>query len=187
MIVFGDISIARWAPSLMQCKCHQCIGQWLLRKFGMPAGSDHNVLLSTELIRHGCRMSRCRQNRIPQTRGLSRHRKARMWGSKAVAAMNTKSPAVTMGPPKLMVPGGPFGPPKLNVPSGTCQRTSPCTRSTAASVPHGGAHKADSRARARDGGTSHKAPQTAGHIHRARQRAPVSLDPAPWRGSVVPA
>src|SRR5580765_6611853 len=63
---------------------------------------------------------------------------ARMNGSH-VPAMNTRPPAVTIGPPRLMVPGGTFGFAGLKLPSGTCQRIVPDDRSSAVSAPQGGA------------------------------------------------
>src|SRR5689334_2350690 len=61
--------------------------------------------------------------------------KARRYGSKAVPATNTRLPAVTMGPPRVMSPGGKAG---FMDPSGTCHLIVPRTMSTAVSVPQGG-------------------------------------------------
>src|SRR5437588_5761884 len=66
--------------------------------------------------------------------------KARMYGSK-VPAMNTKPPAVTIGPPRLNDPAGIVACPGGNSaidPRGTCQRILPAVMSTAVSAPHGG-------------------------------------------------
>src|ERR1700691_959073 len=61
---------------------------------------------------------------------------ARINGSQ-VPLMKTKPPAVAMGPPRLIEPGG-TGVPGAISPSGTCQRILPVAMSTAARVPHGG-------------------------------------------------
>src|SRR6185437_14426020 len=61
--------------------------------------------------------------------------KARMYGSNAVPATNTTFPAVTMGPPSVISPGGKTG---FMEPSGTCHLIVPRTMSTAVSVPQGG-------------------------------------------------
>src|SRR6202008_3610754 len=58
-----------------------------------------------------------------------------------VPAMKTRPPAVTIGPPRLMEPGGICGcsPPKSPMePRGTCQRIFPSVISTAVSMPQGG-------------------------------------------------
>ena len=52
------------------------------------------------------------------------------------AAVKTRPPAVTMGPPRF---GVPVGTPGTMLPSGTSHRMAPVNRSTAATVPHGGA------------------------------------------------
>src|SRR5688572_21512834 len=55
--------------------------------------------------------------------------------------MNTNPPAVTIGPPRLIEPGGTDAdaPPKPCIePSGTCQRIDSVLRSSATSCPHGG-------------------------------------------------
>src|SRR5258708_19414480 len=67
--------------------------------------------------------------------------KARRNGSK-VRAMKTSPPAVAMGPPRLIEPGGVGGclPPKSCIePSGTCQRIFSSIISTTDNMPQGGA------------------------------------------------
>src|ERR1700683_2295282 len=56
-----------------------------------------------------------------------------------VPPMKTSPPAVTIGPPRLIAPGGTWALPGANEPSGTCQRIFPSPRSMAESIPHGGA------------------------------------------------
>src|SRR3981189_3218079 len=52
------------------------------------------------------------------------------------AAVNTRPPALTMGPPRVMVP---VFLPGIQLPSGTSQTFFPEKRSTAATLPQGGA------------------------------------------------
>src|ERR1700686_3989204 len=52
------------------------------------------------------------------------------------AAVKTKPPAVIIGPPKVIVP---VFIPVMKLPNGTSQTFFPLKRSTAATVPHGGA------------------------------------------------
>src|SRR2546430_14631673 len=60
-----------------------------------------------------------------------------------VPEIKARPPAVTMGPPRLIEPGGicwECDPPKFCIePSGTCQRIFPSVMSTAVSMPQGGA------------------------------------------------